>query len=121
MPNKIRGEVALQAGSKDYHMLLTLGALAEIEEGLGLEDLGQVSGRLKKARASDLAIVAAALLRGGGHDVSTADVLKLGCDLGSMMEAVRAAFEAAGLTGEMKGEGAQNPSPGSAGWNSASA
>ncbi|HEY4124728.1 MAG TPA: GTA-gp10 family protein [Rhizomicrobium sp.] len=119
MPNKIRGESALEAGTNSYRMLLTLGALAEIEDGLGLDDLGQVSARLKTLRAADLAIVAAALLRGGGHNICAADVLKLSCDLGSIMRAVSEAFEAAGLHNQPKGEGTQTPFPGSAGSNSA--
>ena len=35
-PNIPRGEAALIAGGKSYRLLLTLGALAEIESGLGL-------------------------------------------------------------------------------------
>ncbi|HVP86040.1 MAG TPA: GTA-gp10 family protein [Rhizomicrobium sp.] len=120
MPNKARGEAALAAGGNDYRLLLTLGALAEIEDGLGLEDLSQVSTRLRTLRAADLAIVAAALLRGGGHNICPADVLKLACDLGSIVRAVREAFEAAGLN-DAKAEGAQSPFPGSAGSNLASA
>ena len=98
MPNSIRGEAELVAGGRSYRLLLTLGALAEIEDGLGLENLSQVSTRLKSVRAADLAIVAAALLRGGGHDVSPADVLRLPCDLGALVTAVTGAFDAAGLS-----------------------
>src|ERR1041385_8017167 len=89
MPNRIRGEAELIAGGRTYRLLLTLGALAEIEDGLGLENLSEVSTRLKTVRAADLAIVAAALLRGGGHDLSPADVLRLPCDLGALVHAVR--------------------------------
>ena len=103
MPNAIRGEAGLEAGGKSYRLLLTLGALAEIEDGLGLADLSEVGARLKHARAGDLAIVAAALLRGGGHDLTPADVLKLPCDLGSLIAAVGQAFERAGLGGEGSG------------------
>jgi hypothetical protein len=52
---------------------------------------------LKTVRAADLAIVAAALLRGGGHDLTPADVLRLPCDLGALVLAVTRAFDAAGL------------------------
>lgn len=98
MPNRIRGEAELMAGGRSYRLLLTLGALAEIEDGLGLESLADVSLRLKKVRAADLAIVAAALLRGGGHEVAPADVLRLPCELGALVEAVTSAFRAAGLS-----------------------
>ena len=121
MTNIARGEAALLAGGKSYRLLLTLGALAEIESGLGLADLSQVSARLKQLRAADLAIVAAALLRGGGHDVSPADVLRLPCDLGALVKGVAGAFEAAGLA---SGEGAGTdtvPFAGTPGSNSVSA
>ncbi len=36
MPNHVRGEAALEAGGRQYRLLLTLGALAEIEDGLGI-------------------------------------------------------------------------------------
>jgi len=104
MPNHIRGEAELCAGGRSYRLLLTLGALAEIEDGLGLENLSEVSTRLKTVRAADLAIVAAALLRGGGHDLSPADVLRLPCDLGALVHAVTHAFDAAGLANGEGGE-----------------
>jgi hypothetical protein len=98
MINKIRGEAELSVGGKTYRLLLTLGALAEIEDGLGLDDLTEVSARLKKVRAADLAIVAAALLRGGGHEIAPAEVLRLPCNLFDLSAAVAAAFANAGLT-----------------------
>ena len=61
MANRARGEADLEAGGRQYRLLLTLGALAEIEDGLGLADLTQVSARLAQVKAADLAIVAAAL------------------------------------------------------------
>ena len=97
MPNLARGEAALEAGGRHYRLLLTLGALAEIEDGLGLSNLAGLAERFKAIRAADLATVAAALLRGGGHDLSPADVLRLPCDLAALVAAVTRAFEAAGL------------------------
>lgn len=96
MANKIRGEVELEAGGKRYRLLLTLGALAEIEDGLGLDDMARLSERLRKMRAADLAIVAAALLRGGGTDLCPADVLRLECDIGTLGAAVAETFARAG-------------------------
>jgi hypothetical protein len=109
MPNTIRGESELVAGGKSYRLLLTLGALAEIEDGLGLTDLGQVGARLKHARAADLAVVAAALMRGGGHEITPADVLRLPCDLGAVVEAVSLAFEHAGLSAAASATGGNAP------------
>jgi hypothetical protein len=95
--NKIRGEAELLAGGKSYRLLLTLGALAEIEDGLALTNLSEVASRLSQARASDLAIIAAALLRGGGAEMTPADVLRLPCDIGALTTAVIAAFDAAAI------------------------
>lgn len=112
MGNKARGEAVLAAGGRQYRLLLTLGALAEIEDGLGLDDLAAVGARLKQPRAADLAIVAAALLRGGGHDICPADVLRLPCDLGALVAAVTDAFVAAGLgSAPEKGAGGQSAAP----------
>jgi len=120
MVNRVRGEALLEAGGRQYRLLLTLGALAEIEDGLGLDDLSQVAARLAHTRAADLAIVAAALLRGGGHEMCPAEVLRLPCDLGALVQAVTEAFARAGLSaeaGEAKGGG---PFPGSGSSASAS-
>jgi hypothetical protein len=126
MPNRIRGEVELIAGGRAYRLLLTLGALAEIEDGLGISNLSASGTRLKNVRAGDLAIVAAALLRGGGHDLTPADVLRLPCELGALVAAVSETFAAAGLepTGEseptnenISGERAV-PFAGTTGWRS---
>jgi hypothetical protein len=114
MPNTIRGESELVAGGKTYRLLLTLGALAEIEDGLGLSDLSQVGIRLKHARAADLAVVAAALLRGGGHEITPAEALRLPCDLGALVQSVARAFERAGLSAGAPG-GDTAPFPGTLG------
>lgn len=110
--NKVRGEAELPAGGKSYRLLLTLGALAEIEDGLGLTNLSEVAQRLAQARAADLAIVAAALLRGGGEEMTPADVLRLPCDIGVLTTAVIAAFDAAAI--RTSGGGGTAPFPGNA-------
>jgi hypothetical protein len=117
MVNKARGEAALAAGGREYRMLLTLGALAEIEDGLGRDTLSGVAARLSRARAADLAIVAAALLRGGGHEVCPADVLRLPCDLGVLMRAVTETFDSAGLK-SIGAEAQSGPFPGTRGLRS---
>lgn len=105
MPNAIRGEAALVINGQSHTLLLTLGALAEIEDGLGLADLSQIGPRLKQARAADIAVIAAALLKGGGHSISPAEVLALPVDLATLMAAIAQSFERAGLKSESAAEG----------------
>jgi len=100
MPNAIRGEAALTISGQSHTLLLTLGALAEIEDGLGLADLSQIGPRLKQARAGDIAVIAAALLKGGGGSLTPAEVLALPVDLGTLMAAIAQCFARAGLKSE---------------------
>ena len=79
MPNRRRGEVALQLGDKRYTLCLTLGALAELEEAFGVEDLMALAERFGTGRLSsrDLLRLLAAALRGGGHALSDEEVASL--------------------------------------------
>jgi hypothetical protein len=97
MTNTTRGDSELIAGGKSLMMRLTLGALSEIEDGLGLANMGDIAQRMKGLATKDIAVVAAALLRGGGADLSAADVLKLETDVGSLVGAITGAFHAAGV------------------------
>ena len=105
MSNKTRGDSELVAVNQHYTMRLTLGALAEIEDALGVSSLGEIATRLRTLATSDIAAVASALLRGGGHNISASDVLALDCDLGSIVRAIAGAFEAAGLAERQSGIG----------------
>ena len=121
MANRARGEVELTAGGRTFRLCLTLGALAEIEDGLGLKDLTELEHRLKKLRAADLAIVAAALMRGGGHEMSPVEALRLPVELNALIAAIGAVFAAPGAEGAAaEGEGA-GPLAGRAGLKSVSA
>lgn len=120
MANHARGEAELQAGGKAYRLCLTLGALAEIEDGLALNDLSEIETRLKHLRAADLAIVLAALLRGGGHDISPVEALRLPADLPAIVKAITAAFSFGGAA-ETHTEKSAGPFPGAAGLKPASA
>ena len=79
MPNKRRGEVALQLGDTRYTLCLTLGALAELEDAFGVQDLMALAERFGTGRLSsrDLLTLLAVALRGGGHAMSDAEVAKL--------------------------------------------
>jgi hypothetical protein len=107
MANRARGEAELQAGGRTFRLRLTLGALAEIEDGLSLTDLSEIEKRLKKLRAADLAIIAAALIRGGGHEMTALEALRLPVDFPVLVRAVTDAFAAG--AGETGGEEAHGP------------
>lgn len=65
--NGVRGEAAVILGGARRRVCLTLGALAEIETGLGVDGMAAVAERMKTLSARDLMIVLAAVLRGGGE------------------------------------------------------
>ena len=79
MPNRRRGEVALQLGDMRYTLCLTLGALAELEDAFGVQDLMAVAERFGTGRLKtrDLLTLLAIALRGGGHAMSDAEVANL--------------------------------------------
>ena len=62
--NQARGEAAVMLGGVRRRVCLTLGALAEIETGLGVEGLAAAAERMKTLSARDLMVVLAAVLRG---------------------------------------------------------
>ena len=67
MVNGVRGEVVARLAGAERKLCLTLGALAEIETGLGVNGMAAVAERMKTLSARDLMIVLAAVLRGGGE------------------------------------------------------
>src|SRR5215213_9403903 len=76
MPNLHRGEIEAEIGGVRRRLVLTLGALAELEAAFGAEDLIALaerfgSGRLK---ARDLIRIIGAGLRGAGAMVSDDEV-----------------------------------------------
>jgi hypothetical protein len=76
MANRHRGEIEAEIGGKTRTLVLTLGALAELEEAFGAEDLLALSERLATGRlkARDLARIIGAGLRGAGDTLSDEDV-----------------------------------------------
>ena len=76
MANRHRGEIEAEIGGQKRALVLTLGALAELESAFGAEDLVALterfgSGRLK---ARDLIRIIGAGLRGAGEAVSDEEV-----------------------------------------------
>lgn len=79
MPNRRRGGVALELGATRYTLCLTLGALAELEDAFGVQDLMALAERFGTGRPSsrDLLTLLAVAMRGGGHTMSDAEVASL--------------------------------------------
>lgn len=84
--NRHRGEIAAELGGKTCTLVLTLGALAELEDAYGGEDLLAIAQRFEQGRirATDAIRVIGAGLRGAGHDFSDADVAKLTSEQGAV-------------------------------------
>jgi hypothetical protein len=74
--NGRRGEVEAIIDGERRILCLTLGALAEIETAFGVDNIGDLAGRLAQGRIGAAAIIAilAAALRGGGNVIDDADV-----------------------------------------------
>lgn len=76
MPNKYRGEIAAELGGCSRTLVLTLGALAELESAFGADDLIALAERFGTGRLSarDLVRIIAAGLRGAGEAVTDDEV-----------------------------------------------
>jgi hypothetical protein len=76
MANKHRGEIDAEIGGARRTLVLTLGALAELECAVGAEDLVALAARFESGRlkARDLIVIIAAGLRGAGERVADDDV-----------------------------------------------
>jgi hypothetical protein len=77
MVNPWAGEVALFVNGERHVARLTLGALAELEEGLGVRTLVEVAERFEGGAVSgrDVLALLVAGLRGGGWRGTAADLL----------------------------------------------
>ena len=95
--NTIRGQVSLTLEGQSFPLCLTLGALAEIEAGLKLDRLSDIDARLKQPCVEDLIIVLCALIRGGGADMSDADLRQMSVNFSDVASAISNTFAAAGL------------------------
>lgn len=76
MANRHRGEIAAELGGRSRTLVLTLGALAELEAAFGAGDLVALAERFGSGRLSarDLVRIIGAGLRGAGEAVSDDDV-----------------------------------------------
>jgi hypothetical protein len=85
MANRYRGEIEAELGGVKRTLVLTLGALAELEDAFGADDLGALTERFGTGRlkARDLTRIIAAGLRGAGEAVSDEQVAAMAVDGGA--------------------------------------
>jgi len=76
MANARRGEIEACLNGKTWKLCLTLGALAELEQAFGDDDMLALAQRFEKGRlsATEAVRILGAGLRGAGHDVSDEEV-----------------------------------------------
>ena len=79
MANKHRGEIEAEIGGARRRLVLTLGALAELEAAFGAEDLVALAERFDSGRlkAQDLIRIIGAGLRGAGENITDEDVARM--------------------------------------------
>ena len=86
MANRHRGEIEVDIGGARRRLVLTLGALAELEDALGAEDLVALTERFGaggRLKARDLTRVIGAGLRGAGAAVTDDDVAVMSVEGGA--------------------------------------
>jgi len=108
--NRFRGqsaEAAIKLGDKKYPLVLTLNAIVEIEDGLGMQ-LAEMGQALSKPTMRQIRTLIGALVRGGGADLTDEEVGREPFDPNSAGSAIVAAFVAAGL---LQPEGEATPGP----------
>jgi hypothetical protein len=86
MPNLHRGEIEAEIGGARRRLVLTLGALAELEAAFRADDLVALAERFDAGRlkACDLVRIIGAGLRGAGESVSDDDVSRMDVAGGAM-------------------------------------
>lgn len=84
MPNRRRGEVEAVLDGRPATLVLTLGALAELEAAFAAADLSALAERFATGRLSarDVLRIAACGLRGAGREVTEAEVAAMRIDGG---------------------------------------
>lgn len=117
MPNKHRGEIEATLDGRTYRLVLTLGALAELESAFGDDDMLALAARFEKGRLSarDCTKIIAAGLRWAGCAISEDDVNAMQVEGGAagyvdiVARLLRATF--GGADGEGSSEKGENTSP----------
>ncbi len=85
MPNKHRGEIEATLDGRAYRLVLTLGALAELESAFGDDDMLALAARFEKGHLSarDCVKIFAGVLVGAGCAVTDDEVALMRDDRGA--------------------------------------
>jgi hypothetical protein len=85
MANRRRGEIEAVLDGQARVLVLTLGALAELEAAFGAEDLSALAQRFSQGRLSarDAVRILGAGLRGAGAEISDDEVAAMRADGGA--------------------------------------
>ena len=85
MANKHRGEIEAQLDGAKHRLVLTLGALADLETAFGDADMLALATRFENGRlsANDCVKIIGAGLRGAGYSASDGDVAQMQADGGA--------------------------------------
>jgi hypothetical protein len=105
MANRHRGEIEADIGGVRRRLVLTLNALAELEDAFGADDLVALTERFGAGRmkARDLTRIIGAGLRGAGEGVSDDEVAAMAIDGGAQGYVRVAAALIAATFGEASG------------------
>jgi hypothetical protein len=112
MANRYRGEVEAVLSGRRYTLCLTLGALAELEDAFGAEDVAGLVDRFSTGRlkARDLARIIGAGLRGAGAEISDEEVARMSAEGGAAGFArIAAELLTATFGGDAAAETPENP------------
>lgn len=79
MANRLRGEISAGLDGRKWTLVLTLGALAELEDAFACSDLQGLVERFTSGRlsANDIVRLIGAGLRGAGNDVTDEQVASM--------------------------------------------
>lgn len=117
MPNRHRGEISAGLDGRTWTLVLTLGALAELEDAFDCPDLTSLVARLGQGGlgARDLVRILGAGLRGAGNDVTDDQVAMMRGAGGAagfaaiVSDLLQVTFAASGVTPPNSMEETQDP------------
>jgi len=97
MNNPQRGEVTIEGPEGELKLCLTLGAIAQLEEALGIDSLTEIESVLTKASMKHMILIVKALLAGGGNPLTDEQFMTWQVDLKGVMGKIQECFVAAGF------------------------